>query len=170
MRNINYIILHCTAGPSDQTIPVIKAYWKAPVPKGMGWAKPGYHYLIPTDGVYEKILPIEEISNGVKGYNAHSIHISYIGGVEMVKTKDKNQKVMNVVGKAKDTRTPEQIAAQILIIGKLRKLFPKAKIRGHRDFSVDKNGDGIIQPNEWMKSCPSFDVITWCKSVGIDPL
>jgi N-acetylmuramoyl-L-alanine amidase len=170
MRDINYIILHCTAGPSDQTIPVIKAYWKAPVPKGMGWKNPGYHYLIPTDGKYEKIHPIELIANGVAGHNSKSIHVSYIGGVEMLHSKDSKGKVINVVGKPKDTRTDEQIAAQILIIGKLRKLFPKAKIRGHRDFSVDKNKDGIIQPNEWMKSCPSFDVVSWCKSVGIDPL
>ena len=166
MRQIDYIILHCTAGPSTQTIPVIKAYWK----NELGWKNPGYHYLIPTNGVYEKILPIEDISNGVAGHNAKSIHISYIGGVEMVQTPNSSGKIINVVGKAKDTRTPEQIAAQILIIGKLRKLFPKAKIRGHRDFSVDKNKDGILQPNEWMKACPSFDAVTWCKSVGIDPL
>lgn len=166
MRTIEYIILHCTAGPSNQTIPVIKAYWK----EVLGWKKSGYHYLIPTDGVYEKIHPIEETSNGVAGHNSKSIHISYIGGVEMIQSKNNAGKVINVVGKSKDTRTPEQIAAQILIIGKLRKLFPKAKIRGHRDFSVDKNKDGILQPNEWMKACPSFDAVTWCKSVGIDPL
>ena len=166
MREITHIVLHCTAGPSTQTIPVIKEYWK----NELGWKNPGYHYLIPTNGKYEKIHPIELIANGVAGHNSKSIHVSYIGGVEVLQSKNAKGKVINVVGKAKDTRTSEQIAAQILIIGKLRKLFPKAKIRGHRDFSVDKNKDGIIQPNEWMKSCPSFDAIKWCKLVGIDPL
>lgn len=170
MRRIDWIILHCTAGPQYQTIQVIKDYWKAPKPKGMGWKNPGYHYLIPSDGQYEKIFPIELIANGVAGYNSNSIHISYIGGVVLIQKKNSQGKVINSVGIAVDNRTPAQIATQILIIGKLRKLFPKAKIRGHRDFSPDKNHDGIIQPNEWMKACPSFDVITWCKSVGIDPL
>lgn len=166
MRRIDYIILHCTAGPQYQTIQVIKDYWK----NVLGWKNPGYHYLIPANGKYEKIFPIEQISNGVAGYNSHSVNISYIGGVDIVKAKDHNGKFINVTGKAIDNRTSEQIAAQILIIGKLRALFPKAKIRGHRDFSPDKNHDGIIQPNEWMKACPSFDVVTWCKSIGIDPL
>lgn len=166
MRRIDYIILHCTAGPQYQEIQVIKDYWK----NVLGWKNPGYHYLIPASGKYEKIFPIEKISNGVAGYNSHSVHISYIGGVDIVKAKDRNGKFINVTGKAIDNRTREQIDAQILIIGKLRALFPKAKIRGHRDFSIDKNHDGIIQPNEWMKACPSFDVVTWCKLVGIDPL
>jgi N-acetylmuramoyl-L-alanine amidase len=39
----------------------------------------------------------------------------------------------------------------------LRKLYPKARIRGHRDFSKDLNGNGIIEPREWIKACPCFD-------------
>ena len=39
----------------------------------------------------------------------------------------------------------------------LRKLYPYACIRGHRDFSPDLNGNGTIEPNEWIKDCPSFD-------------
>jgi hypothetical protein len=31
-------------------------------------------------------------------------------------------------------------------------------VLGHRDFSPDLNGDGLITPNEWMKACPCFDV------------
>jgi hypothetical protein len=29
---------------------------------------------------------------------------------------------------------------------------------GHRDLSPDLNGDGIIQPGEWTKMCPCYDV------------
>ena len=39
----------------------------------------------------------------------------------------------------------------------LRKLYPKAIIQGHRDFSPDKNHNGIIEPSEFIKDCPSFD-------------
>jgi hypothetical protein len=28
---------------------------------------------------------------------------------------------------------------------------------GHRDLSPDKNGNGEIEPEEWMKACPCFD-------------
>ena len=38
-------------------------------------------------------------------------------------------------------------------------MYPKAKVMGHREFSPDKNGDGEIEPQEWIKACPSFDVL-----------
>ncbi|SMC53446.1 N-acetylmuramoyl-L-alanine amidase [Pedobacter nyackensis] len=163
MRRIDYIVLHCTAGPQNQTIDTIKRYWK----NELGWSKPGYHYLINADGSYEKIHPIESPTNGVAGNNAHSIHISYIGGVEVLQSINKSGKVINVVGKSVDNRTEAQIATQIAIIKKLKPYAPNAKIVGHRDFSPDKNHDGILQPNEWMKACPSFDVKSWIKSVGL---
>lgn len=36
-----------------------------------------------------------------------------------------------------------------------------AVVLGHRDFSRDQNGNGIIDRWEWIKSCPSFDVRDW---------
>jgi N-acetylmuramoyl-L-alanine amidase len=39
----------------------------------------------------------------------------------------------------------------------MRKLYPKAVILGHRDTSPDLNGNGIVEPCEWLKECPSFD-------------
>jgi N-acetylmuramoyl-L-alanine amidase len=39
----------------------------------------------------------------------------------------------------------------------LRKLYPKARISGHRDFSPDLNHNGIVEPSEWIKQCPCFD-------------
>ena len=62
--------------------------------------------------------------------------------------------------KAKDTRTEAQKASLLSLLVELRKLYPKAKISGHRDFSPDKNHNGIVEPQEWIKSCPSFDAKT----------
>ena len=31
------------------------------------------------------------------------------------------------------------------------------RVCGHRDLSPDKNGNGEIEPEEWMKACPCFD-------------
>jgi N-acetylmuramoyl-L-alanine amidase len=57
----------------------------------------------------------------------------------------------------KDTRTSEQKAALERVLKLLKVQFPQAKIRGHRDFSPDKNRDGKITPNEYVKLCPCFN-------------
>ncbi|MBS4867749.1 MAG: N-acetylmuramoyl-L-alanine amidase [Parabacteroides merdae] len=47
---------------------------------------------------------------------------------------------LDTSGKPADTRTP---AAELL---------------GHRDTSRDLNDNGIVEPFEWIKLCPCFDV------------
>jgi len=82
------------------------------------------------------------------------LHVSYIGGV------DAN-------GKPLDNRTDAQKAALYFFVSGWAAKYPTAKIMGHRDFSRDLNRDGIIQPSEWAKACPSFDVKSWCEQVGL---
>ena len=61
-------------------------------------------------------------------------------------------------GKAADTRTPAQKKALRELIAKLIKQYPDIKeVLGHRDTSPDLDGDGIVEPNEWIKMCPCFD-------------
>ena len=43
-------------------------------------------------------------------------------------------------------------------------------ILGHRDTSPDLNGDGRIEPNEFIKACPCFDVRTWLRGVSLTGL
>ncbi len=162
MRKIDWIIWHCTAGPQTQTVKVITDYWKS-----IGWKKPGYHHIILPDGTIVDLLPIAEVSNGVKGFNANSINICYIGGVEVIKGINDKGKPYNVIGKAIDNRTVAQKTSQLVLASRYSKMFPKAVFRGHRDFSVDKNRDGIIKPNEWMKTCPSFSAREYFKKMGI---
>lgn len=52
---------------------------------------------------------------------------------------------------------PNQRAAIFYLLQKLREEFPQARIRGHRDFSPDRNGNGIIEPFEYIKECPCFN-------------
>ena len=54
-------------------------------------------------------------------------------------------------------RTPEQRAALRLLVHQLLEKFPDCRVCGHRDLSPDKNGNGEIEPEEWMKACPCFD-------------
>lgn len=138
MRQINHIVLHCTATAQSTTVESILNYWKN-IKK---WKSPGYHYLIEADGTVNKIHPIESVSNGVRGYNSDSIHISYIGGVAEDLTPT-------------DNRTAMQVLAQLDILIKLKERFPYAKICGHRDF------EGV------NKACPSFDVKEFIKQVKL---
>ena len=131
-REIKYIVVHCTATPTTTTIESIKSYWK----NVLGWKNNGYHYIIQRNGSVVNITPENELANGVAGYNTHSIHLSYIGGV------DANNKAL-------DNRTPAQQEAMFNLIMNLHARFPPAVIKGHRDF-----------PNV-KKDCPSFNVKNW---------
>ena len=116
-----------------------------------GFSDIGYHYLIARDGTIVKGrdldgdgLVLEEIGAHVAGYNTTGIGICWIGG-----TKEEAHK------EAEDNRTPEQLKTMKILINELAHIYPEAKIRGHRDFP------GVA------KSCPCFDVVDWCKEVGI---
>ena len=137
MREINYLVVHCTATQPDAKIENIQNYWR----KNLGWKSPGYHYIIKADGEIVPLLSIDRVSNGVAGYNSQIINISYIGGI------DKS-------GKPKDTRTEEQKSSILKLLKDLKKRFPSAKIQGHRDFP------------KVAKACPSFDVKQWLKELN----
>jgi len=112
MRDIKYIVFHCTATSQDTTIENILKYWK----ERLGWKNPGYHIIIAPSGRATQLQPFSKPSNGVRGHNSNSINISYIGG------------------KDKDDRTPEQIITQKAIALTLHGIYPNAEILGHRDF------------------------------------
>ena len=79
-----------------------------------------------------------------KGYNAHSIGIAYEGGL------DAN-------AQPTDTRTPQQKQTLIALLRQLRNTYPATRICGHRDLSPDLNGNGVIEPQEYIKMCPCFN-------------
>ena len=141
-RIITDIVIHCTASPIDRD------YTAADIRRmhvrDRGWADIGYHYVVRLDGTIESGRDIDIIGAHVSGHNAHSIGIVYVGGIG----RD---------GKARDTRTENQKNALLNLLLMLRKIYPKAHISGHRDFSPDKNGNGIVEPSEWIKECPCFN-------------
>ena len=127
-RRINEIIVHCTATPEgrDYTVADIRAMHKA-----QGWVDIGYHYLIYRDGSIHEGRNVDMVGAHCQGHNAQSIGVCYVGGV----ARD---------GKTpKDTRTPAQKDALVLLLMQLVCLYPDARIHGHRDFAA--------------KACPSFD-------------
>ena len=147
-RRIDYIAVHCTASREGQamTVQQIRAQHKA-----QGWADIGYHYVVTLDGVVHLGRDVDIAGAHVSGHNSNSIGVVYVGGLE----NDPRKAYKDL--KAKDTRTQAQKASLLSLLMELRKLYPYAKIQGHRDFSPDLNHNGTIEPSEWIKSCPSFD-------------
>jgi N-acetylmuramoyl-L-alanine amidase len=150
-RKIVYGVSHCTAGPQNQSTEEIFNYWI----KHNGWKTAGYHFDIAADGTIEQYVEIDQIANGVLNHNANSIHFCYKGGID-------------AKGNPIDNRTPAQKASQLLIVKRLKQLFPNIIFLGHRDFSTDKNGNGIIDRWEWIKSCPALDFRAWLAQEGLD--
>lgn len=151
MRDIKFIGIHCTAGPLHQSVAEILHYWK----KTNGWKYPGYHDIILPDGSFQQLLSYEIPSNGVKGFNSNLINICCIGGVD-------------AKGNPVDNRTSEQIETLINRIKFHKKNHPNAVVLGHRDFSTDANGNGIIERWEYIKSCPGYDTRDWLKKTGLE--
>lgn len=157
-KKVKYIAIHCSSGFGNRAS--IEKYWKT-----LGWNSPGYHILIDVDGTVYYLLDFEKISNGVKGFNEITINICYVGGIENIGSKKLP------IWKAKDTRTIEQKCALNHCIDEAIGWLKangndckNVKIQGHRDFSPDKNGNGVIESFERIKECPSFDAIAEYKN------
>lgn len=87
----------------------------------------------------------QRIGAHAKGHNLNSIGICYEGGLDCH-------------GRPADTRTEWQIHSMNVLILTLLRDYPGCRICGHRDLSPDLNGNGEIEPEEWVKACPCFDV------------
>jgi len=148
-QNIDAIVIHCSATRAGQDVRAADIdKWH----KERGFAMIGYNYVIDIDGTVEDGRPLSRDgahcnTAGLSGksYNKHSIGICYVGGL------DKN-------GNPADTRTPEQKQALADLVYQLINEYPIVEVIGHRDASPDKNKDGKITPNEWIKQCPCFSV------------
>lgn len=141
MRNIEYIVVHCTATKQGINFSASDIdRWH----KQRGWSGIGYHYVVDIYGNVEKGRQDNKIGAHVKGFNKNSIGVVYVGGL--------SKKMY-----PKDTRNRKQKASLKLLIKSLKRKYPNAKILGHRDFSLDINGNGVLEPFEFIKACPCFD-------------
>lgn len=127
-RSINEIIVHCTATPDGRPVTIREiTQWH----KNRGFSTIGYHYVVMLDGTVCNGRNVDIVGAHCTNHNSHSIGVCYVGGLDKV-TKQ-----------PKDTRTPAQKYALTTLLKKLKALYPKAKIYGHRDFA--------------NKACPCFD-------------
>lgn len=130
MRNINKIIVHCSATKEGKAFTANDiTRWH----KERGFATIGYHYVVLLDGTIQQGRAEMVMGAHCKGYNANSIGVCYIGGLD-------------VNNNPKDTRTEEQKEALLTLLKRLKADYPKATIHGHCEFS--------------NKACPCFDAKT----------
>jgi hypothetical protein len=146
MRKINAIVIHCSDNlPTQDTGAMeLRVIHMTPPPRGMGWRDIGYHFVLRRDGRRELGRPIEQIGAHVAGYNANSIGVCLVGGWTQISPP-----------KYGPNYTDEQWAALKLLLAELKKQFPNADVKGHRDY-----------PNV-HKECPCFDARAWAAKEGL---
>ena len=149
MRTIKRIFIHCTASFQDN----YKDSMLVAEFKRKGWRNPGYHYVVRPDGTIFNMLPEDQISNGVAGYNSTAINIAYVGGIDKIHMR------------GIDNRTDAQKQSLINLLQDLRKKYPNAAIMGHRDVSPDTNKNGKVDTWEYIKACPCFNAIEEYKDI-----
>lgn len=145
--DVRYLVVHCSATPAARDIGAAEIKL---MHQQRGYRTIGYHYVIRRDGRIEKGRPNNEPGAHVQGFNSRSLGICLVGGVK-------------ADGKTPETNfTPAQYASLEELLRQLTSTsYGHAEVLGHRDLSPDKNRDGKVSPNEWLKACPTFDVRPW---------
>ena len=136
------IIIHCSATRAGQDFTAADIdRWH----RQRGFRSIGYHFVVRLDGTVEPGRDVALDGAHCTGWNHRSIGICYIGGL------DAN-------GHPADTRTEAQKNSLRDLVAKLCKEYDIIELLGHRDTSPDLNGNGEVEPAEYIKACPCFDV------------
>lgn len=147
-RQVDHLIIHCSATKADQNITAIDIdKWH----RAKGWWGNGYHYVITRDGRIQsaergdRCRPLAQAGAHVgdcgPGWNSRSIGLCMAGGI-------------NAQGKAENNFTEAQWAALAEAVKEILTKFPTIKhLGGHRDL-IKKTGAPA-------KDCPCFNAFDW---------
>lgn len=159
MRLVDLIVVHCSATPDGQwasTLDIDGWHAESGFRRGEAWRARlnpqlghiGYHFVIYVNGGIATGRHLGEAGAHVRGHNLGSIGIC-------------------LIGTGRYTRA--QWSALSALIVQLRHAYPDARVCGHRDLSPDIDGDGTVEPSEWLKTCPGFDVAAWLRAGMLAP-
>lgn len=141
MRNLDMIVIHCSATPSNMDIGVEEIRkWHLE----QGFSDIGYHYVIKRNGELEVGRPIDKPGAHCKGHNARSIGVCLVGGVDKYAGK--------LVSSCNFTEL-QWNALDLLVTNLLGKYHSIRSVHGHNEFAA--------------KDCPCFDVQEWAKRTKI---
>lgn len=184
-RKINLIVIHCSATPSGKSInrgepgkpgslnaPQVIDAWHA----ARGFHRPlaarqalnshlpsiGYHFVIDVTGEVWTGRGEDEVGAHAMSYNANSIGICLVGGTEREgrytpKQWDSLEQVVQML--CAKYAIPARPPLRALQDGGTWAI--ERGVCGHRDLSPDKDGDGLVEAFEWLKTCPGFNVSDW---------
>lgn len=151
-RFVDRIIIHCTAtrADSDYTLEDCNRDHQAAFKRNCQ-----YHIYIRKDGTKHYANDFNAVTWHTGGINnKQGIGICYEGGI---RAKGNPMAAKDAI----DTRTEAQKKA---LVESIKEAIAWAggtikSIKGHRDTSPDKNGNGTIDPFEFIKLCPCFNAI-----------
>ena len=129
MKTIDSIIIHCSATKAGQDF---RAKDIDRMHRARGFNQIGYNFVIDLDGTVENGRPLS-----MDGAHCNTKGFS---------------------GVSADTRTEAQKSALRNLVAKLCREYPIIELLGHRDTSPDLDGSGEVEPDEYIKACPCFDV------------
>lgn len=133
MRHIDTIVIHCSATPPSMDVGVEEIEeWHI----NRGWSEVGYHFVIRRDGTIEDGRDLDKVGAHAKGFNANSIGICYVGGVDSELEPE-------------DNKTQAQSDSLFDLVGALQVVFGRCNVLGHCDLP------------RVTKACPSFNVKEW---------
>lgn len=183
-RHINLIVVHCSATPdgdglhrgprgalSSKTAASVIDAWHAERgfarrhPNAAHWNPElkhiGYHFVISCDGSFQTGRSEEEPGAHAQGYNANSLGICLTGTDKFTQAQFvRLAELLTWLGKEHGIPLqPPVMRGGVLVDG----------VCGHRDLSPDKNRNGRVEPFEWLKTCPGFDVAAYLAR-GMQPL
>lgn len=186
-RHIDLVVIHCSATPSGKPLeqgqrgkpgylnaPKVIDAWHAArgfkrasaAVRAFSSSLPsiGYHYVIDLTGEVWSGRALDEIGAHAQHFNAHSAGICLVGGVER-----------EAQYTAAQWKSLQQVVSMLLMDYGIPRAFPRRVVGrswpagytlvegvcGHRDLSPDGDGNGLVEPFEWLKTCPGFDVQAW---------
>ncbi len=193
-REVDMVVIHCSATPSgkplQQGLPGQPGYLNAPQVidtwhAARGFKREldavrahnpelpaiGYHYVIDLDGTTWAGRHLDEVGAHAVNFNTRSVGVCLVGGAE--------PQARYTAAQWRSLRILVQLLLKECGIryGYAAR-FPKPSdpkvavwtggVIGHRDLSPDLNGDGQILRDEWLKTCPGFEVREWIER-GLEP-
>ncbi|MBX3588776.1 MAG: N-acetylmuramoyl-L-alanine amidase [Ramlibacter sp.] len=193
-RSVDLVVIHCSATPNGKVVrqglpgelgalncaQVINAWHAA-----RGFSRRysarsfnpqlpsiGYHFVVDLDGTVLTGRHVDEVPAQAAGFNATAIGVCLIGGAERegrytdaqwTSLRELVQWLLDEYGLP--AAAPQRISDSTADLG----YRMVGGVCGHRDLSPDKDGDGLIEPGEWIKTCPGFEVQLWLDA-GMTPM
>lgn len=183
-RDISLIVIHCSASPNGNSLcrgrigepgykdatEVIdewhakRGFKRRPEARArfnQHLGSIGYHHVIFTNGACLAGRHHDEIGAHVYGNNTHSLGVSLVGTDRFTRVQ---WQALSVLLRELAIRYHRGLVPGAPPKGRgVRDIVERGELYvcGHRDLSPDQDNDGLVEPWEWLKTCPGFDVTEW---------